>query len=291
MKNPDLFIRDVIKKIHNDKISVYASSACYFMLLSFFPFLLALLSLVRYLPIKEGDLLNLIYGIMPIQLKPLIESVFTDIYENSSTALTLITATALIWAAGKGFFAIVKGLKKIYNRQEEKVWIIQRIASCFYALFFMILIVVSLMFMVFGQHIVNFIERHLPKLNMIIGIFQALINFKHLLLPGILTIFFTLAFSMIAERRKKLYKELPGALFSALGWYIFTALYSLYVSKSPNFSYMYGSLTTLIFALIWIYCCIIIIFIGAEINYFINDYKSDQESYLDKKTQESESNS
>ena len=46
-------------------------------------------------------------------------------------------------------------------------------------------------------------------------------------------------------------EEIPGAFFSALGWYLFTALYSLYVDHSPNFSYMYGSLATIIIALIY----------------------------------------
>ena len=96
--------------------------------------------------------------------------------------------------------------------------------------------------------------------------------------------FFTIAFSLVSRRGKKFYKEIPGASFSALGWYLFTALYSLYVGHSPNFSYMYGSLATIIIALIWMYACMIIIFLGAEINYFINDEKIFRH-YLGKKSE------
>ena len=246
MLNLILLIKRIVTKISEDRIGDYASSACYYLMLSFFPFFIGLLSLIKFLPVSKADLLKIIYGVLPTQLQPIVKAMFTDIYDNSTTALTLITAIAIIWAAGKGFMAIVRGLKQIYRKDNQKNWLFQRIRASIYALIFMILIIASLILMVF-------------------------------------TLFFTIAFSLVSRRGKKFYKEIPGAFFSALGWYLFTALYSLYVGHSPNFSYMYGSLATIIIALIWMYACMIIIFIGAEINYFINDEKIFKH-YLGKKS-------
>ena len=82
----------------------------------FFPVFIGLLSLIKFLPVSKADLLKIIYGVLPTQLQPIVRAMLTDIYDNSTTALTLITAIAIIWAAGKGFMAIVRGLKQIYRK-------------------------------------------------------------------------------------------------------------------------------------------------------------------------------
>ena len=155
--------------------------------------------------------------------------------------------------------AIVRGLKQIYRKDNQKNWLFQRIRASIYALIFMILIIASLILMVFGNNIMSFTMKYIPQLTNVVVIFRGIFNSKHFLFPSIFTLFFTIAFSLVSRRGKKFYKEIPGASFSALGWYLFTALYSLYVGHSPNFSYMYGSLATIIIALIWMYACMIII--------------------------------
>lgn len=273
MNNFILFIKRIVTKISQDRIGDYASSACYYIMLSFFPFFIALLSLVKYLPITQDNLLLIINGILPTQLQSIVQGLLSDIYDNSTTTLTLITAIGIVWAAGKGFMSIVRGLMQIYGRDSRKNWFFERLRASIYALIFMALIIASLILMVFGNNIMNFTQRNIPQLSNVLAVFRGIFNSKHFLFPSIFTLFFTVAFSLASRRREKFYKEIPGAFFSAIGWYLFTALYSLYVDHSPNFSYMYGSITTIIIALIWMYACIIIIFIGAEINYFINDEK------------------
>ena len=61
-------------------------------------------------------------------------------------------------------------------------------------------------------------------------------------------------------------KAIPGALFSALGWLVFSYAFSIYIDNFSNMTYMYGSLTAVVIMMFWIYFCIYIFFIGAEIN-------------------------
>ena len=55
---------------------------------------------------------------------------------------------------------------------------------------------------------------------------------------------------------------------AAVGWAGFSYLYSFYINNITNFS-VYGSITLVIFFLMWMYVCFYILFIGAEINGFI----------------------
>ena len=45
------------------------------------------------------------------------------------------------------------------------------------------------------------------------------------------------------------------------------------LNNFSNFSLMYGSLTAIVLLMLWLYVCICILFLGAEINYFYVSYK------------------
>lgn len=259
---------DCADKLANDKVSEYASSACYFIILSIIPFLMALLSLIRYLPITSKDLIDYIVPIFPASLKPIITSFITSAYQ-SSASITILTAIALIWAAGKGFFAMIKGLHQIYEIQDYPNWLIMRIISSISAIIFVFIIAATLCFLVFGNYIFMFIIKYLNHIPLISDIFGTILFSKNLLLPIILSILFTSVFTIISRKSTNFLKEIPGGVFAAAGWILFSYLYSLWVENSPNLSIMYGGLSTLVIALMWVYFCLLIIFIGAEINMFL----------------------
>ena len=97
-----------------------------------------------------------------------------------------------------------------------------------------------------------------------------IINFRALWALMILIIFFLGIYTFVPDKRLKLRDQLPGAVFSTVGWMAFSFAFSLYFSHigGKNYSYMYGSLTAIVLLLLWLYFCMCILFFGAEINYF-----------------------
>ena len=61
-------------------------------------------------------------------------------------------------------------------------------------------------------------------------------------------------------------QELPGAIVSSALWIIFTRLFSIYVKYRLNHPSYYGSLASVFLSLLWLYFCIMFIFIGALYN-------------------------
>ena len=55
-------------------------------------------------------------------------------------------------------------------------------------------------------------------------------------------------------------------MLSATGWLGFSYLYSFYIDRMANYSATYGSLTAVVLCMIWLYACMYIMFIGAELN-------------------------
>ena len=60
--------------------------------------------------------------------------------------------------------------------------------------------------------------------------------------------------------------HVPGAVLSAAGWMVFSYAFSMYIDKFNGFSNMYGSLTTMILIMLWLYFGMYITLIGAEFN-------------------------
>lgn len=259
-------VKQISKILSRDSITNYAAQSCFYMILSFFPFLVLLMSLIHYLPVTPETIIEILQAVAPPQIEPMLESIINDVYNNSSIAVISMTTIVILWSAGKGFLSIIQCLNTIYDAHRHRNWFISRMMSTFYTIIFLFSIAASLILLVFGNKLVSFIGLFLPG---IANVLEAIIHNKSLLFPCALMLLFMFMYKYLPNRKSTLLNELPGAVFSSVGWFLFSYFYSIYVNNSRNFSLMYGSLSTLIFALIWMYSCLIILFLGAELNMFI----------------------
>lgn len=265
-----LTFKQISNKLAKDNITGYSAQSCFFIILSFFPFIMLLLTLIRYLPVNYDTIITFLEEITPLQMHDTLDTIVTELFEKSSVALTFISATATIWASAKGFLSLMQGLNSIYDIEETRNAIHLRLLAILYTVIFLIIILFSLIVLVFGNLILKFISIKFPAIN---DIAFAIINQKYIIFPSILLLFFLCIYKFIPSRKTSIYHEFPGAFFAAVGWYLFSYFYSIYVNNTPNFSYMYGSLATLVFALIWLYTCMLILFWGGELNVLIKQYK------------------
>lgn len=269
MRKVIIAVRTIYEKTTKDSITSYAAQSCFYITLSFLPFLVVLMSLIQFLPLTEADFIEMAGNMVPNTLSSFFNNIVYDIYNNSTITLTSITAIATIWSAGKGFTAVIRGLSTIYETPANQNWLKLRLKSTIYTVIFMLVLIASLILLVFGKGLVNMLTPILPG---VAAILQAILSNRLILFPCILTLIFLLIYTFIPNRQSSFARELPGALLSAFGWYIFSFFYSLYVNYAAIHSSMYGSLTSLILALIWLYFCMIIMFFGAEINFYIRKY-------------------
>lgn len=259
-------IQEITKKISEDRVNVYAAQSSFFIIVCFFPFIILLLTIIQYTPITEEMLLKVFLTLTPEQLNPLISSTIKEIYSRPSAAFISITAIGTLWVAGQAFLGISQGLNSIYGIRETRNYILRRISASIYTLILIVVMVISLLFMVFGNIILNFTGTNFPVLAAFIS---ELLQKKTLIIQCFLTIFFMLLYKYVPNRKGSLVRELPGALFAAIGWQVFSFIYSLYINRTPGFAAMYGSLATIVFAMLWLYFCISIVFYGAELNTLI----------------------
>ncbi len=252
------------KKIRDDYVTAFSSQAAFFIIISFFPFLMFLLSIVPLFSIKESTMLTTFSKLFPRAFNSFIFRVITDVYHNanSGTLISVSVITAL-WSAGKGFLAIMKGLNSVYEIKETRNSIFLRITSTIYTLIFAIMLIASIILFIFGNKLYLWTTNRFPVLQ---DLALLIISLRTIIGLITLLIFFLTIYVVIPNRKTKLSKELPGALVCACGWMGFSYAFSYYIDHYSNYTSMYGSLTTIVLFMLWLYFCMYILFIGAEIN-------------------------
>ena len=236
-------------------------------MLSFFPFIILLVTLIRYTSITPADVYEAARAIFPASMDSFILSLINEVY--SKTAVTVsVSAIVAAWSAGKGFLALMRGMNTIYNVEERRNYIILRLRSALYTVVFVIAIILSLVVLVFGNSIHEAAVEHMPFLAVVTGM---IVRLKGIVGVCFLTVVFMLLYRFVPNRRARLLSQAPGALFSSVCWYLFSIGFSIYVEYSPGISNMYGSLTTIVLVMLWLYFCMYIILLGAEINSYFED--------------------
>lgn len=256
----------IFDKYSKDEVTVYAAQASFFLVISFFPFIMLLLTLIQLVPnVNKSDLLTLLIDIMPDTFHSFVIGIVDDLYTKSPGTILSISAIGAIWSASRGMLSIERGLNRVYEVSRNRNYLIRRIICSGYTVIFILVCIASLLVLVLGNSLQNLLYRIFPVLA---DITRYIISFRSLLALSILILAFMGLYTFIPSQKQAIWKQLPGAIFSSLGWMIFSSLFSIYFDHFNNFSYMYGSLTAMVLLMLWLYFCICILLIGAEINYF-----------------------
>lgn len=252
------------RKLNRDAMYAYASDTTLYIIISFFPFLMFLLTLLQYLPFKQSELIAIVYQFIPDQIAEMIETLINELYSTSSILLS-VTIVLTLWTASRGILGIYRGLNSIYGIEETRNYVIIRIKAMIYTLVFCVMLVMLLGLYVFGNQLVAWLSDLFPKL-MLNKYAILVVSFRATIGAVILLIFFMFMYCFMPNRKPRFFRELPGAIFAAVGWVGFSYLYSLYIDNMANMKATYGSLTAIVLCVVWLEFCMYIFFLGAEIN-------------------------
>lgn len=242
---------------------IYSAYAAFFTIMAVIPLLMFLLGLIHLLPFTQQDLIEIFSNIIPETFMPMLSEIVEELYAKSSTTLLSITAVTTLWSASKGVYGIMQGLNSVYDIPNKRNAIVTRLIAFFYTFMFIVVILFTLVFMVYGNQLQELMIHWLPFLNY----FSSLITFlRSSITILLLALFFMIIYTVFPYSPQPFAHQAPGALVASIGWILFSFLFSIYVDNFSNYSYMYGSLTTIILLMLWLNICMNILFLGGAIN-------------------------
>lgn len=280
-------ITRLILTVNSHHTGAYAAQAAYFFVLSLIPIFLLLLTMVRYTPVTRNDVIKAVIQVFPSSVSHTIQGIVLEVYSRSGTVIP-ITLIVALWSAGRGVLAVTSGLNAIYSKIETRNYFYLRLRASLYTVLFLLVILLSLIVFVFGNSISAIVYEHVPFL---IKVVDFIMRIRSLLILVVLTGFWDLVYKFLPNRRHlaqtSLRRQLPGAVFTACGWLLLSFIFSVYLEIFTAFSTMYGSMTTIILIMLWLYGCMYTILLGGEINASLERYVWNQR----KKTEEPEGDS
>lgn len=260
-------IMELTGKITKDHVGAYAAQTAFFFMLCMIPIILLLLTMVQYTPVTKADVMTAVIQVFPSSVDSLITSIVNQVY-NQSSGIIPITIVVALWSAGKGVLAMSSGLNCVYNCRETRNYFFLRIRATVYTVMFILVIIFLLVLSVFGNSLNIFIAEHVPFLR---NMADWLIRARNIITPIVMIVFLLLIYKFLPNRRDTYKRQLPGAVFSTLGWMVISWVFSVYVDVFKGFSSMYGSLTTIMLIMMWMYFCMYCILIGGELNIWFGE--------------------
>ncbi|MBE5952144.1 MAG: YihY/virulence factor BrkB family protein [Lachnospiraceae bacterium] len=262
--------RAFTKTLRDDSVSAFAAQAAFFTILSVFPFLVFLLTLLNYLPLSVTEIQEFVLDLFPSVINTVITGLLTEISTRSTGTVLSVSVLAALWSSSRGALALVRGINAIYGHKDQRNYLRLRAISVLYTFVFAVLLIFTLTLLVFGNQVYRFVVSHIPVFG---DAAFLILSMRPLITMLLLTFFFLLLYMIIPTGRVKLFHALPGAILSAGGWLGFSFLFSFYIDRMGRFSRVYGSLTAVAVCMLWLYFCMYILFIGAKVNVILSHPK------------------
>lgn len=257
-----LKVQTILQRFEEHRLNAAAAHAAFFIILSFIPCIILFFSLLQFTSIEKVDILILVQNIVPRSMLTFITGIIGEAYQKTASTISL-SALAALWSAGKGMMALTQGLQWIAGIKETRNYFAVRMRAAVYTLILMMSIIVFLLLGVFGDSLMRIISMKFP---IAVYVINMIMDVKNLFLFLFAIVIFSLIYRFMPGNLMKIMHHMPGALLTAFGWLGFSYAFSIYVDEFSGFSNMYGSLTTIIFLMLWLYFGMYITLIGAEFN-------------------------
>ena len=252
----------LMRRVGRMNIPKNAADASYFLVLALFPALVLALGILRYTTLDAQDLMDWLSGYIPRALTDPVEKLVIQTYAYSGVGMVGLSAVMALWSASKGVYGVLRGLNEICGVDEDRGWFYTRSISVVYTFAFLLVLILSLALSVFGEQLLGI----LPLEGRFWRFLAGFVDMRGLFLLLMQTGLFTAMFMYLPNRNNSFRDSLPGAVVASLGWQIFSGLFSMYVEHFSGYANIYGSVYAVALGMLWLYCCLNILFYGAALN-------------------------
>jgi membrane protein len=232
-------------------------------MLSIFPLLILLISIVPYLSLDPQKALSYLQSVMPSDSFNVIEDNVVDIITKPNGGLLTFGIIGTLWSASNGMQAFIRAMNDAFDVEETRSFIKSRLISIGLTLGLLAAFIIAMVLPVFGKVIMNFVENFI---NIPDGM-QILINVLRWAIAFVIMVTVLAILYKVAPNKHFPFKQvLPGAIAATVMWQLISFGLSFYVSNFGNYSATYGSLGGVIVLMLWFFLTGLALVIGGEIS-------------------------
>ncbi len=255
--------KEIIIRFFAERFYDQSAQMAYYFMLSLFPFLIFLFSLMGYLQVNPDHILEMIEPFAPVETFTVVRNTLENILAKSRGELLSFSLIAAFWLASMAIQSLVRSLNKAYKIRRKQLFFLHgMISDLILTLGFMIILSSSLL-----VPIIEDIVRTFVLTKVTVGALWYYLWFLTRWGLGtlFLFLFFTVLYEIVPSIRLPWKKVIPGAIFATIGWQVVSIGFSKYVALS-NYSEFYGQLGSIIVLMVWFYLTAVVLLLGGLIN-------------------------
>jgi membrane protein len=263
--SPKELAKRVYKEMSDDAVFDAAAALAYYFMLAIFPLLIFMISMLA--TIQALDLVSIVTktlsSAMPGDASKLITTEIQRIMKDSSGGLLTFGALGTLWAASSGVVSLLDGLNRVYDVQETRGLIKQRLLAVGLTVSLSLLIIVGAVALMAGGKVSEWAAEQLgmPWLETVGSILHYVI--------GVAFMFFglELIYYFGPNVKDQKWKWItPGSALAVVIFVLSSIGFTLYLQFSGGYSATYGGLGAVIVLMLWLYLLGLAVMIGGEIN-------------------------
>jgi membrane protein len=259
------FARQLIESFSRDQPFDLAAQLAYYALLSLFPFIMFVLTVIGYLPLRGLDrqVMNSIYEVMPSQAAQLLDHTIHEIIGQQRRGLLVVTLIFALWTASGGASGLITALNRAYDVAETRKSYKVRLRAVLVTLAGVVAIIVATTAMLVGPGIVH-------RVWAFFGLGGAFDRIWALLRWPVaaftMTIMLALVYYFLPNVKQRFQLITPGSVVAVLAWLVASLGFRVYVGHFSSYARTYGALGTVVVLLVWLYLSGLMVILGGEIN-------------------------
>ena len=258
-------LSNTVTDVNNNHTLVLAAGLAYYFLLSLFPLLIVLASVVSYLPVPNlwDRLLGSMAQVVPGDAMGVVRGVLKDVLAHNHPSLLSVGILGTVWAATGGFSSMIEALNVAYDVPETRPWYRTRGLALLLTFVIGAFFVVALALMIVGPEFGGWLANKIDLGPVFVFAWKYLrwgVSIAFTVI-GVELLYF------LAPNVKQRFKAtLPGASLAVIAWLAASFLLGLYFRHFANFNKTYGTLGAAVALLTWFYWTNVMILIGGELN-------------------------
>jgi membrane protein len=267
LKNIGLILQ-ALKKFNDDRGFFLSSGITFNILINLIFLIMLLLSLVGTYLYNDQEVFNhirtYIRNMAPV-LDPAIAQNLADVIQKRRIT-GVLGFIGLLWFSTWVFSALRIALNVVFQVEKSRGTLKGIGVDLLMILMTGMLLLVSMIL----SSAVTYLQGWQEQLSLAIG--PAIQWIMKYLLPFPLTVcMYFLIYKIIPNKRVHFKSAFQAALFTGLLWELAKHLFSWYVIHLTEYSLVYGSLSTLVIFILWVYYSAAILVLGGEFAYFLEE--------------------
>nr|WP_241654907.1 YihY/virulence factor BrkB family protein [Sporolactobacillus shoreae] len=262
IRETEVFIRLLGKRIVNDHIVDLAATLAYYFLLSLFPLVIFLFAILPYLGLTQAQVIPFVGQYLPGEVMTLISQNLGGVFTKSGGLLS-IGVIATLWPASGAVNALIRALNQAYHVKETRHFILTQVLAICLTVAMIFAIAMTLAINVASAAWAEGLFHRLgfpDTFSDLWSIVSTLVTF------AVIIIIFAFLYMLGPNMLLKLRDVIIGAVTAGLGWQLASYAFSFYVRYFGHYSSTYGTLGGIIILMVWFYLTAFTVILGGEIN-------------------------